>query len=78
VVEHGFNARLTHNRLIRFALLLRRSEPVAGILAAGRTGAIVDKSARRYAARSGVLSRELRWMISLRMTAVMATLKGFF
>jgi hypothetical protein len=34
---------------VRSALLLRRNGPVPGILAAGRTGAIVDKSARRYA-----------------------------
>ena len=34
---------------IRFDLLLRRCEPVPGILAAGRTGAIMDKSGRRLA-----------------------------
>jgi hypothetical protein len=65
---------------IRSALLLRRNGPVPGILAAGRTGAIVDKSARRYAAEAcseGVLSSALRWMSSLRMIAVIATLKGF-
>lgn len=61
--ERGFNARLTHNRLVRFVLLLRRSGPVPGILAAGRTGAIVDKSGRRYAGVGGAafgLSNELR------------------
>jgi hypothetical protein len=48
--------------LIRFALLLRRSGPVPGILAAGRTGAIMDKSGRRYAGETGrgSLSNELR------------------
>ena len=67
--------------LIWFALLLRRSGPVPGILAAGRTGAIVDKSARRYAAEACAergLSSALRWRSSFRMTAVIATLKGFF
>ena len=48
---------------VRFVLLLRRSGPVPGILAAGRTGAIVDKSDRRYAVVVGAalgLSNELR------------------
>ena len=72
----GFNARLTHNRLIRFVLLLRRRGPVPGILAAGRTGAIVDKSERRYAAWANGFKSVLRYTIILRMTAVSATLGG--
>jgi len=45
--KRGLNSRLTHNRLIRPGLLLRRNGPVAGILAAFRAGAIMDKSGRR-------------------------------
>lgn len=44
----GSNARLIHNRLSRAVALLRRHEPVPGILAARRPGAITDKSERRF------------------------------
>ena len=45
---HGSNARLIHNRLFRAGALLRRHEPVPGILAARPPGAIMDKSERRF------------------------------
>ena len=38
---------------IRAGPLLRRNEPVPGILAAHRPGAIMDKSERRFVARLG-------------------------
>ena len=44
----GSHARLIHNRLFRTVALLRRHEPVPGILAARRPGAIMDKSQRRF------------------------------
>jgi hypothetical protein len=44
----GSNARLIHNRPYRAVALLRRHEPVPGILAARRPGAFMDKSERRF------------------------------
>ena len=58
VLAYGCNSRLTHNRLIRFDLLLRRSGPVPGILASAQTGAIMDKSEPRSMAAA--LRSELR------------------
>src|ERR1700722_20055813 len=48
----GRNSRLTHNRVFRAGVLLQRSGPVPDILATHRPGAIMDKSGRRFVARS--------------------------
>ena len=50
----GRNSRLTHHRLFRAGVLLRRGGPVPGILATHRPGALMDKSERHFVARYSV------------------------